>query len=121
MPFMISIIFYLAGLLILVFAGINIVSIGFWFCYISNTLIVIFINRIWKISVHATGAAGSAAALTFAAGTVGLWLIPVITAVGWSRVKLKCHNFAQVAAGAVFGFCSTYVQIYFIYRWFGHG
>ncbi len=120
-PFLISIVFYLAGLLVLISAGINIVSIGFWFCYISNTLIVILINKVWKISVHATGAAGPAAALTYAAGTGGLLLVPVIIAVGWSRVKLKCHNPAQVAAGVIFGFCSTYAQIYFIYRWFGHG
>jgi len=29
-----------------------IISIAFWFCYISNTFITIFINKHWKISAH---------------------------------------------------------------------
>ena len=121
MPFFVSVLFYTAGLIIMVFAKINPVSIGFWFCYISNTLVVILINKHWKISVHAAGVAGPVAALTFAFGGAGLWFSVIIAAVGWARVKLKCHTLAQVAAGALLGFGSTYIQMYLIYHWFGHG
>ncbi len=120
-PFLISVLFYTAGLFILIFARINIISIGFWFCYISNTLIVILINKKWKISVHAAGAAGPAAALTFVLGATGLWTLILLTLVGWSRIKLKCHSLSQVSAGALLGFGSAYFQIYLIYHWFGHG
>ena len=119
-PFLIAEIFYLIGLLILIFYKINIISIAFWFCYISNTLIIIFINKYWKISVHAMGAAGPAAAFTLLFGWIGLFMFIVVALVGWSRIKLKCHSVSQVMAGALFGFMSTYIQIYLILKLFNH-
>ena len=121
MPFLISVLFYLAGLIIMIYAEINLVSIGFWFCYITNTLIVILINKGWKISVHAAGVSGPVAALTFVLGLNGLWFTVLIFAIGWARIKLNCHTLAQVTAGALLGFGSTFAQMYFIYHWFGHG
>ncbi len=120
-PFLISTIFYFAGLLILIHEDINIISIAFWFCYISNTLIVALINKAWKISVHSMGSAGPAAAVTYIAGASGLLFLFVAAIVGWSRIKLKCHNIYQVAAGIFLGFFSSYLQIYFLVKWFGHG
>ena len=119
-PFLIAEIFYLIGLLILIFYKINIISIAFWFCYISNTLIIIFINKYWKISVHAMGAAGPAAAFILLFGWIGLFMFIVVALVGWSRIKLKCHSVSQVMAGALFGFMSTYIQIYLILKLFNH-
>ncbi|MHB8852525.1 MAG: phosphatase PAP2 family protein [Ignavibacteriaceae bacterium] len=119
-PFLIAEIFYLIGLLILIFYKINIISIAFWFCYISNTLIIIFINKYWKISVHAMGAAGPAAAFILLFGWIGLFMFIVVALVGWSRIKLKCHSISQVMAGALFGFMSTYFQIYLILKLFNH-
>lgn len=116
-PFLIAELFYLAGLFILIFYKINIISIAFWFCYISNTLIIVFINKYWKISVHAMGAAGPAAAIIFIFGWIGLLMFAVVAIVGWSRVKLKCHSISQVFAGALFGFVSTYLQIYMISKY----
>lgn len=110
-PFLISVLIYAAGLLILLFAEAAPVSIAFWFCYISNTLLVVIINKLWKISVHSMGAAGPLAALFFAAGDPALYFIPLVLLVGWSRIRLKCHTPAQVAAGLLFGFFSTYVQL----------
>ena len=48
----------------------NIISIAFWFCYISNTLITIFINKHWKISAHAMGVCRSICSLKFV-----LWVV----------------------------------------------
>ncbi|MBZ0198809.1 MAG: hypothetical protein K8H86_03010, partial [Ignavibacteriaceae bacterium] len=64
-PFFIAILFYLGGFASLIFFKANIISIAFWFCYISNTLFTIIINRHWKISAHAMGAAGPIAAVAF--------------------------------------------------------
>ena len=119
-PFLIAEIFYLIGLLILIFYKINIISIAFWFCYISNTFIIIFINKYWKISVHAMGAAGPAAAFILLFGWIGLFMFIVVALVGWSRIKLKCHSISQVIFGALFGFISTYFQIYLILKLFNH-
>ncbi len=118
-PFLISFLIYCTGFAVLIYSKINIVSIAFWFCYISNTLIVVLINKYWKISVHSLGAAGAVAALTYSAGIFGIVLIIVAALVGWSRIKLKCHNFYQVLAGISMGFLSSYLQIYLIVKWFG--
>jgi membrane-associated phospholipid phosphatase len=117
-PFLISVGFYLIGLSILIVFQVNIISIAFWFCYISNTLITILINNHWKISAHAMGAAGPLAAVTYAFGPIGLLFIVIVFLVGWSRIKLKVHNLTQVIAGILLAFISTYLQIYFIVRFF---
>ncbi len=119
-PFLIATGFYLAGLLFLIWFQINIISIAFWFCYISNTIIVVLVNKYWKISIHAIGASGAAAALFIVLGPFALLALILTLLVGWSRVKLKCHTPMQVIAGTIFGFCSTYLQIHFIVNWFSH-
>ena len=114
LPFSVAIVFYTIGLIILIFFQVSIISIAFWFCYISNTIITIFINKNWKISAHAMGAAGPFAALTFLFGVSVSYFLIIVVLVGWARVELKCHSFAQVLAGVVLAFVSTYLQVYFI-------
>ena len=117
-PFLISVGFYLIGLIILIIFTVNIISIAFWFCYISNTLVTILINKHWKISAHAMGAAGPLAAITYAFGPMALVFSIIIFLVGWSRIQLKVHTFSQVIAGILFAFASTYIQILIIVKWF---
>jgi membrane-associated phospholipid phosphatase len=119
-PFLISIIFYIIGLVILVQNHVNLISTAFWFCYITNTFIVVIINRKWKISAHAAGAAGPLAAIFSVLGTNGLWFMFLFFVIGWARIKLKCHNFLQVIAGGILGFVSTYIQIHLIVLWQGY-
>jgi len=38
-------------------------------------------------------------------------LLPILLAVGWSRIKLKCHSFTEVIVGSLVGFISVYVQL----------
>lgn len=110
-PFLIAIVFYITGLLLMLKYGLNIISIAFWFCYISNTVITIIINKFWKISAHAMGAAGPFAALFFAFGWIGFFMLPIVILVGWSRIKLKCHSLSQVLAGSFLAFISVYIQM----------
>jgi membrane-associated phospholipid phosphatase len=116
-PFLISVGFYLAGLVILIIFRVHIISIAFWFCYISNTLVTILINKHWKISAHAMGAAGPLAAVTYVFGPIGLLFSLIVFLVGWSRIQLKVHNFAQVSAGILLAFTSTFLQIFVIVNW----
>ena len=118
-PFLIAIIFYLIGLWIMIKFDLNIISIAFWFCYISNTLITIFINKFWKISAHAMGVAGPFAALIVSFGFTGLLLFPIVILVGWSRIELKCHTLTQVIAGILLAFISTFTQMSLIMKYFG--
>ncbi|MFC2094032.1 hypothetical protein ACFLSH_00245 [Bacteroidota bacterium] len=117
-PMSISLIFYITGLIFLLLYKVNIISIAFWFCYISNTLIAISINKKWKISAHTMGASGPIAAITYVFGPVALMFLAITILVGWSRIQLKCHSFAQVMVGGIFAFVSTYVQIYLIVSYF---
>jgi len=117
-PFIISVGFYLVGLIILIIFKVHIISIAFWFCYISNTLVTILINKHWKISAHAMGAAGPLAAATYVFGPITLIFALLVFLVGWSRIKLKVHNIAQVIAGILLAFISTYLQIFIIVKLF---
>jgi len=116
-PFLISVGFYLVGLVILIIFKVHIISIAFWFCYISNTLVTILINKHWKISAHAMGAAGPLAAITYVFGPIALLFSLVVFLVGWSRIQLKVHNVAQVSAGILLAFTSTFLQIFVIVNW----
>jgi len=117
-PFIIAIGFYLIGLILMIKYGLNIISIAFWFCYISNTIITIFINKYWKISAHAMGAAGPFAAVVFTFGWIGLILLPIVLLVGWARIELKCHTRSQVIAGILLAFTSVYLQMFLIVKYF---
>jgi len=113
-PYIIASFFYTAGFLILLLFDVNIISIAFWFCYISNTILIMIINKFWKISAHTMGAAGPAAALTFITGWQFIFVILLVLIISWARVQLKLHNIPQVIAGALTGFISTFLQMHFI-------
>ena len=119
-PFLIAIIFYLIGLWIMIKYDLNIISIAFWFCYISNTVITIFINRFWKISAHAMGAAGPFGAVVFGFGWIGLLMLPIVVLVGWARIELKCHTLTQVIAGILLASFSVYIQMSLIIKYFSY-
>jgi membrane-associated phospholipid phosphatase len=111
LPFTVSLLVYILGFILLLLLKANIISIAFWFCYISNTFLVILINRYLKISIHAMGVSGPLALFIFIIGIEALILIPVLLAVGWSRIKLKCHTLTEIVAGAFLGFISVYIQL----------
>ncbi|MCL6494717.1 MAG: hypothetical protein K6T54_08075 [Ignavibacterium sp.] len=111
LAYFIAIIFYAIGLLILILSKVSIISIAFWFCYISNTIITILINKYWKISAHSMGASGAAAALFFVFGWSSFAAMIITLLVGWSRIELKCHTLQQVIAGIFLAFVSVYVQM----------
>jgi len=117
-PFFIATGFYTIGFVLLIIFEVNIISIAFWFCYITNTLLTILINRNEKISVHTMGASGTMAALIFIFGSAALFLMIVVITVGWARIRLECHSFIQVVLGFFSAFISTYLQIFIIVKLF---
>ncbi len=117
-PFFIATGFYVIGLVLLIIFKVNIISIAFWFCYITNTLLTILINRNEKISAHTMGASGTMAALTFVFGPAALFLMILVIILGWARIRLECHTFIQVVLGFFIAFISTYLQIFIIVKIF---
>jgi membrane-associated phospholipid phosphatase len=63
------------------------------------------------------GAAGPLAAVTYVFGPIALLFSLIVFLVGWSRIQLKVHNFAQVSAGILLAFISTFLQIFLIVKW----
>lgn len=113
-PLLCTIISYLLGVITLFTINAPSIITVLMFCYFTNTLLVLIISSFWKISIHTVGVAGPAVFLIYVFGYPGLIFLPLIPIVMWSRLFLKRHTFNQVIAGAILGFVSTTVQIYFL-------
>ncbi len=111
LPYFISIIIFNVGFILLLIFKVSSISIAFWFCYISNTFLVILINKYMKISIHVMGISGPLALFTFLFGFKMFMFLPILVLVAWSRIKLKCHSLAEVVAGGLLGFISVYFQL----------
>ena len=61
----------------------------------------------WKISFHAAAVAGGVLLLGWRLGAWSALLLPLVPAVGWSRVALGRHTVTQAAAGALAGMTLT--------------
>ena len=57
----------------------------------------------WKISVHAASIAGTTLFLVWGFGLAATPVVVAVPLVAWSRVKLRRHTPAQVAAGILLG------------------
>ena len=69
--------------------------------YAFVTIILLMINRVWKVSVHSAGVTGPIFALIFVFGLIVLPLSLLIILVSWSRIKLKKHTFTQTFVGSL--------------------
>ncbi|MFZ3493033.1 hypothetical protein ACODT5_07345 [Streptomyces sp. 5.8] len=70
---------------------------------LATLVAILAITTQWKISVHTAVSSGAVLMLGFA---YGLWVLAayaLVLLVGWSRVQLRDHTLAQVAAGTVLG------------------
>jgi membrane-associated phospholipid phosphatase len=114
LPLFLAVCSYVIGFLVLLSLGAPSLTTALMFIYSSNTLIILFINLSWKISIHTMGIAGPTVALTYLFGFSGLLFGLLIPLVMWSRVKLKKHTISQVVAGGLTGIILTSVQLYFL-------
>ena len=69
--------------------------------YAFVTIILLLVNRFWKVSVHSAGVTGPIFALVFVFGFMVLPLSLMIVLVSWSRIKLKKHTFTQTFVGSL--------------------
>jgi len=100
--------------------------------YPINTALVALINLRWKISVHVASIAGFLAGLIFVArmprGAPTLCVLTMVSVVPWlllipllmwARVRSGAHTPGEVAAGSVFGFGMTLLQLFVAVSVFG--
>src|SRR5512145_288730 len=71
------------------------------------TLLCAFINRVWKISIHATLTMFAAVLLFAVSPWLGLAGLLCSLAAGLARLPLRLHTPAQVVAGWVYGLVAT--------------
>ena len=99
------------GFFTLTLLNANPLTQGLMFCYMTNTVLTLLINRFWKISIHSMGVSGPAAVLWANGNHYPFLMVSIIVLVSYSRVILKAHSPAQVFSGALLGLCSTYLQL----------
>jgi membrane-associated phospholipid phosphatase len=116
-PYMVSIGLAIVGFTALCVLNASIYVLALMFCHITNTLILLLINRYWKISAHMLGFAGVLPALIPLFGIYLIISAPFLILLGWARVQLKSHNLLQVVAGAALGFVLTYLQLFIIFSY----
>jgi membrane-associated phospholipid phosphatase len=102
-PLVLGLASVLIGLAVLTVAGAPRQLVAMVVVMFVVLLVVTAINQRWKLSAHAAVAAGSVTVLVLAFGPALLVTALVVLAVGWSRVQLRDHTPAQVAAGALAG------------------
>ncbi|MCL5739029.1 MAG: PAP2 family protein [Bacteroidetes bacterium] len=118
-PYLVSVLFYFVGFLVLYILNASVSIYALMFCYATNTFIISLINTQWKISAHAMGAAGPLTVLAIVFGWKILPAFLLIIIVSWARVELKAHTKAQVTAGALLGIFLTAVQVEAFYKFAG--
>ena len=70
-------------------------------CSLIVSIISMGINLYWKVSLHCAGVTGPIFALIFVFGLSALPLTSIVGMVGWSRITLKNHTFAQTLGGTL--------------------
>jgi hypothetical protein len=68
-----------------------------------QTLLLFGVTRRWKISAHSAAAAAVAVLGVTLVGATASPLAAAVPAVGWSRVRLRRHDRAQIVGGALVG------------------
>lgn len=111
LPYLFSTLFAFLTVIILALLHSNLIIIIAWATYAINTVLLIIINKYWKISAHAIGVASPWAIILFNNFSLFPIFILILAVVGWSRIKLNVHTLLQVIAGSIFGFTFTLIEL----------
>ncbi len=83
--------------------------------YVLVSIILMGVNLFWKVSVHCAGVTGPIFSLIFVFGITALPLSLIVGLVGWSRIKLKNHTFAQTLVGTLISLTVGLVEYSMLY------
>ncbi|GAA3103881.1 hypothetical protein [Streptosporangium carneum] len=112
-PLLVAVGAVLVALALLVWLGAPRLLVATVTAMLAALAVTVPVTLRWKISFHAAVSAGTVvvlsrvlpAAPTLAAGAL------VVATVCWARVRLGHHTSAQVAVGALVGFCTAWVTL----------
>ena len=103
LPYFVGIILSLFGAGVCYYAGASDITTALWLAYAGNTLLLILINKFWKISAHAMGT-GIPLGISLALGSgFSYFFLAALVIVFWARLTLKVHTPAQLIGGALLG------------------
>jgi len=108
-PYLYAIGFSISGVFFSYFFGLNEKLIMLWMVYLLNSIIIINVNRFWKISAHAMGASMPLGALIyFGNDTLFTISLSILILVSISRIYLKVHSILEVIVGGTIGFIVSF-------------
>lgn len=117
-PYFITFVFYLFAWLFMKYLGVNVTILSITFGATVAVFSGMFINTLFKISVHLTaigGVVGVVSALAVAHNLdVVAWMYATVFVaglLGFSRLKLKAHHPREVYAGFLLGYLSEYLIV----------
>jgi membrane-associated phospholipid phosphatase len=74
-----------------------------WIIYFCSMLLLLLINKFWKVSAHAMGVSIPMGLLVYFEGTASMYYIPMVLLICWSRIHLQKHTTLQVVVGSGLG------------------
>ncbi len=94
-------VYAIVGCVILSYLGAPSILLAAFATGISTTLIFMFINLRWKISLHTALVGASVTVLVILYGRLALVTAALVPLTVWSRIELNHHSLAQAATGAL--------------------
>lgn len=105
--------FAVAGGILLLCLGAPMVLVASLVAGLSAIFVFMWINLLWKISLHTAFAASSVTILTIVYGSVGALTAMLVPPVAWARIEMKHHSLAQTVAGALLAALIVVVVFHF--------
>jgi len=115
-PYLLASVSYIAGLVLLIWYDAPWPLVALMVCYLGNTLFIVGVNMVWKISAHAMGVGAVVTGFGIAISPVYFWALALLPLVSWSRIKLDMHSQGQVIAGSILSVILTAVQFEIVFR-----
>ncbi len=112
--YLIGILLSIVSIVILYIFNIRLIIISLWVCYLFNSIMILLVNKFWKISAHAIGVSIAIGAAIYLNSFLAIPLALLLIIIAWSRLVLKVHTFIQVIAGGFQGTVLTYLTLLFI-------
>ncbi|MDX1700749.1 MAG: hypothetical protein R3250_09035 [Melioribacteraceae bacterium] len=108
-PYIYAIFFSLIGLILSAIFNLDIRILMLWLIYLIKSILIININRFWKISAHAMGVGMPLGGILYINDSLLTFVgIILMSMVFFARIKLKVHTPLQVSAGACIGIGISY-------------
>jgi membrane-associated phospholipid phosphatase len=93
----------LAGLAVLALAGAPRAIVALQVSVLVTLLVVTAVTVVWKVSLHVAVVGAAACVLTLLGGEWWALSWLAVPVVGWARLRLAAHTFAQVVVGCLLG------------------